>query len=131
MPLVATFITTGVSSPAAETPIVNIAPLPFNPPPANAPGMIIRGSLNVTAGTGATAVVLRCRVGQSTTTGPLVGNALTITLAAGASMDVDFEFEDTNFPDPGAGYCITLAETGASVAGTVNQAEAELDVALA
>lgn len=127
MALTATFITSAVSSPAAETPVINIAPLPFNPPQGAAQGMIIRGVLNITAGTGATAVVIRCRVGQSTTTGPLVGNPLTVTLAAGASADVPFEFEDTNFVDPGAGYTITVAETGATVAGNVNQAEAELD----
>lgn len=128
MPLTQTFVTAGVSSPAAETAIASTPALGISPP-ANATGVIIRGSLNVTAGTGTTAVVLRCRAGVGTG-GAQIGNPLTVTLAAGASDTIPIDFEDSNFSDPGLAYTITLAQTGNSVAGTVNQIEVEVDLAV-
>ena len=118
----------GVSSPAAETAIVTTPALGVQQP-ATCTGVIIRGSLNVTAGTSATAVVIRCRAGNGVG-GALIGSALTHTLAAGNSASIPYDFLDTNFTDPGQSYTITVAQTSASVAGTVNQAEAEIDLAV-
>lgn len=118
----------GVSSPAAETAIATTPALGVVAP-ATATGVIIRGSLNVTAGTSATAVVIRCRAGAGTG-GPLIGAALTHTLAAGNSASIPYDFVDSNFTDPGQSYTITVAQTSASVAGTVNQAEVEIDLAV-
>jgi hypothetical protein len=127
---------TAVSSPAAETVILAtdaVTPgIPSDLPnqPAGTPWLttrpvIIKVSLNITEGTSGTAFVVRCRQGNSTG-GTQVGSSITQTLAAAASGTFSFVFRDTN-PVPGGGqYCITVAETGASVAGTVNAIDIEV-----
>lgn len=95
-------------------------------------GLIVRGTLNVTAGTGTTAVVIRVRKGNQLT-GAVVGAALTHTLAAGASAQLYYEVLDnapaTAAVDPqgaqGVGtnqYLLSIQQTGGTGAGTVNYA---------
>lgn len=92
-------------------------------------GMKVRGTINVTAGTGTTAVVLRVRKGGLT--GALVGPAMTHTLAAGASANIPYDVLDnapTQSPiDPQGAqsvgsnlYLLTIQQTGGTAAGTVN-----------
>jgi hypothetical protein len=93
-------------------------------------GLIVRGVLNVTAGTGTTAVVIRVRKGNQIT-GALVGLAQTVTLAAGSSATIPYEVLD-NAPitagvDPQGAqsvgqnmYSVTIQQTGGTGAGTVN-----------
>lgn len=78
---------------------------------------LITGSMNITAGTGTTAVVIRCR--QNGVAGTQVGLSKTVTLAAGNTDEIPF-----NFLDPAATsiqqYAITVQQTGGTAAGTVN-----------
>lgn len=126
---------TGVSSPAAETAILtsdvvnpNVIQNPNNP---NAPTVIrpvvIEADMNITAGTGTTALVIKCRQGGGTG-GTQVGASLTHTLAAGASAQVRCKFRDTSGVPvgPGTSYTITVTQTGNTVAGTVNAIDMEI-----
>lgn len=109
---------TAVSSPAAETAILTTTGVQAG---SLRPTKIV-ATLNVTEGTTGTAFVVRCRQGSGTG-GIVVGAALTHTLAAAASAQVQFVFRDTSgyLAQPGASvYTITVAQTGATVAGTVN-----------
>lgn len=95
-------------------------------------GLIVRGTCNITAGAGTTAVVLRIRKGNQLT-GALVGSALTHTLAAAATAQLYFEVLDnasvTAPQDPEGAqsvgsnmYTLTVQQTGGTGAGTVNYA---------
>lgn len=109
---------TAVASPAAETAILVTDIIQAM---ANRPVKIV-ATLNVTEGTTGTAYVVRCRQGNGVG-GALVGTALTDTLAAAASEQGTFVFRDTTgYLSQAAGgqYTITVAQTGATAAGTVN-----------
>lgn len=126
MTLLARVSAAGVSSPAAETVILT------TPVISAAPGLQVRisGMVDVTEGTGGTAYVIRCRQG-TTTAGALVGQALTDSLAAASSEIGGFAFDDSSgfLGQAGGGqYVITVAETSASVAGTVISAEMQVEV---
>lgn len=81
----------------------------------------INGKINITAGAGTTAIVVKCRQGNNTVAGTQVGASATYSLAAGNNADIDFEFADTaaNFAQA---YSITVTQTGGTGAGNVNQA---------
>lgn len=121
-----------VSSPAAETAILStdvVSPgVPSDMPPGVTPWGVIRPvkvvvSLNITEGTSGTAFVVRCRQGIGTG-GALVGLAQTVTLAAAANGQFSFVFRDTSGLT--TAYTITVAETAATVAGTVNSIDVEV-----
>jgi hypothetical protein len=130
---------TAVASPAAETAILATdvinAGIPSDLPnqPAGNPWTTIRPvkiivNLNITEGTTGTAYVVRVRQG-TTTAGTLVGLAQTVALAAAASGQFSFVFRDTSgvpFGAAGTAYVVTVAETGATVAGTVNSIDIEV-----
>lgn len=80
----------------------------------------ISGSVNITAGTGTTAVVIRCR--KNGLTGTAVGVSHTDTLAAGNTEDIPYYFDDTA-PGFAQAYVITVQQTGGTAAGTVNFVE--------
>lgn len=86
----------------------------------------IDGTMNITAGAGTTAVVIKCRRGNGIT-GTQIGTSQTVTLAAGASDNIPFRFQDGASPVPpggnssGNGYSITVTQTGGTGAGTVNE----------
>lgn len=84
-------------------------------------GVLVRGSVNVTAGAGTTAVVVRVRTG-STTAGTLIGVAETDTLAAANSESLPFDFLDSsaNALNGNVQYCVTVQQTGATGNGTAN-----------
>lgn len=114
---------TAVSSPAAETAILTTALV-------SGPGLRpvrIKATLNVTEGTSGTAYVVRCRQGSGTG-GTVVGAALTVTLAAAAVGQNNFVFRDTSgyLNQPGQ-YTITVAQTSASVAGTINDIDVTVE----
>lgn len=82
-------------------------------------GRLVHGVLNVTAGAGTTAVVVRVRQGSGTG-GTLVGVAQTVTLAAASTASIYYAA-----PDPGttaSQYTVTIQQTGGTGAGTVNLA---------
>lgn len=81
----------------------------------------IEGKLNVTAGTGTTACVLRIRRGNGIT-GTIVGVAETDTLAAGSSESFPLEGVDTPGDVAGQVYSLTVQQTAATGNGTVNSA---------
>lgn len=88
------------------------------PPQGNVVNNKISGVMNYTAGTGTTAVVLRCRRGALA--GAQVGTSQTVTLAAGASDNIPYEFQDAGAA-PNVGYVITIQQTGGTAAGTCNE----------
>lgn len=89
----------------------------------------VSGSLNVLAGTGTTAVVIRVRQGANTTTGTVVGVAETATLAAAASASIPFDFVDATNQFLSSQYTLTIQQTGGTAAGTVNLATATVEAA--
>jgi hypothetical protein len=125
---------TAVSSPAAETAIVSTDVINAGWPsdaPQNFP--VVRPvkltvNFNITEGTSGTAFVVRCRQGVGTG-GAQVGPTLTVTLAAAQNMSFTFVFRDSSgvpFAAAGTAYTITVAETAATVAGTVNAIDVEV-----
>jgi len=121
-----------VASPAAEAAILStdvVSPgVPSDMPPGGVPWAVIRPvkvvvNLNITEGTTGTAFVVRCRQGIGTG-GALVGLAQTVTLAAAANGQFSFVFRDTSGLT--TAYTITVAETAATVAGTVNSIDVEV-----
>jgi hypothetical protein len=84
-------------------------------------GVRISGVVNVTAGTATTAVQVRVRAGSGVT-GTLIGNALTHTLAAGASASIPFDALDTTTVSAGLQYTVTVQQVAATGNGSVNQA---------
>jgi len=117
-----------VASPAAETIILTSTAVSAGGPGSSTKPVRIGVTINITAGTGATAVVVRCRQG-SLVTGTLVNAALTITLAAGNSAQFHLVFRDTSgyLTQAGGGqYTVTVAETGATANGTVNDIDIEV-----
>lgn len=91
-----------------------------NPISGNTCKTRISGSMNITPGTGTTAVVIRCR--KTTVTGTQVGASHTVTLAAGVTDDIPYYFDDTAAGIAQA-YVITVTQTGGTAAGTVNFVE--------
>lgn len=94
----------------------------------NTTNVDISGVANVVAGTGTTAMVVKCHRG-ATTGGPQVGNSQSVTLAAAASANIPFEFIDTTVSvanSPGV-YCITFTQTGGTGAGTVGEIVAKAE----
>jgi hypothetical protein len=86
----------------------------------------ISGVLNVLAGAGVTALVLRIRQGVGTG-GAVVGAAQTLTLAAAASGSFAFSVEDTTgLIESGTAYTVTLSQTGATGASTINTFDLEV-----
>jgi hypothetical protein len=137
-PSVIDYVTaSAVASPAAETVILATdaglsagpAFLP-GPPPQTARPVKITVTLNITEGTTGTAFVVKLRQGN-TTGGTQVGLSETVTLAAAASAQAVFVFRDPSglISQPGGiQYCVTVTETGATVAGTVNAIDIEVEL---
>lgn len=89
----------------------------------------IAGTVNITPGTGTTAVVIRVRQGNGIT-GTVVGSALTHTVTAGNAIQLAYSAEDTSswLTQAGGGsYSVTVQQTGASGNGTVNFIESILE----
>jgi len=127
-----------VSSPAAETAILSTdvitagtpSDFPFGAGPAwpTLRPVKIVVNLNITEGTSGTAFVVRVRQGIGVG-GALVGLAQTVTLAAAANGQFAFVFRDSSgvpFAGIGTAYTVTVAETAATVAGTVNSIDVEV-----
>lgn len=106
----------------AETQAATSASVPENQAGAAAQGLVVRGVLNILAGTGTTAVQVRVRAGNNTLTGAQIGPTMTHTLAAAATAQVPFEVVDTTLVQAGAQYTVTVQQVGASANGTVNLA---------
>jgi len=99
--------------------------------PAVGASTIVRGTINITAGTGTTAIVVRVR--EASLTGTLVGNAITISVTAGSLYQIPFEVVDASaygtVNTTGAVWVATVQQTGASGNGTVNQTTVETQAA--
>lgn len=116
----------GTAVPSAET------VLAVTPVQSVAAGLrvLIRGVVNLAAGAGTTAVVLKVRQG-ATVGGAQVGASYTVTLAAAANGSVPFAVEDASgwLGQAGGGqYCITLTQTGGTGNGSVNQGDLSVEV---
>lgn len=123
--------TTGLVNPpasAAET-AVFITPVLPAVGPAEAPGsnpVGISGTINITPGTGNTAIVIRIRQGSGVN-GTVVGPVQTHTVAAAAPQSISFGATDaTGYLQGGGQYTITISATGATGAGTTNFVDVEV-----
>lgn len=121
-----TALVTTAEAVAVSTPGIPFQPTGQTTSDPGTSGIAIRGSLNITPGTGATSVTIRCRVGGLT--GALVGLGLTVAVAAGNLVQIPFDFLDALFADAGSGYFITAQQAGASANGAVNEAYVEVDI---
>lgn len=95
---------------------VATSPLPDEAvPPAG--GVKVSGVLNVVAGAGTTAVVVKVREGAGIT--GTVLRSWTHTLAAAASANIAFETSDETGPIPIGQYTVTVTQTAATGNGSV------------
>lgn len=84
-------------------------------------GVRVSGAVNVTTGVGCTGLTIRvCRGGAAG--GPLVGNALPVTIGASASVSVPFDVVDPQLQAQAQQYTVTVQQAGATGNATVNQA---------
>lgn len=81
----------------------------------------LQGSVDITAGTGATAVTLRVRRGG--VAGAVVRANNPQTIAAGNTATLDIEATDNPGDVAGQVYVLTVQQTAASANGTVNHAD--------
>lgn len=121
-PTEATAVPTNVSTEGVALTMANVGGVVQSAPigvamPTGVAKNTITGDMNITAGAGTTAVVIRCR--QNGVAGAQVGQTKTVTLAAAATGDIPFNFID---PAPAVSqtYVITVQQTGGTGAGTVN-----------
>lgn len=116
----------GLGNPAtnAET-VIYTTPVMSTGPGATAIG--ISGTVNITPGTGATAIVIRVR--QGSIAGPVVSNAApSHTVVAGAPQNISFGCTDMSTFTEGqnAQYVITAQQTGGTANGTTNLVDVEV-----
>lgn len=107
---------------STETAIATSAATNYNNPAGQ--GNEIGGTVNITAGTGTTAINIKVRSGAGTG-GAIIGPAagMNHTLAAGNSASITFDVLDpTVTPQPAQQYTVTVTQTGGTGAGTVNYA---------
>ena len=91
------------------------------------PPVGITGTVNITPGTGTTAIILRVR--QGSLTGTLVGGSPSHTVAAGAAQSISFGVTDTTqFTQQAGGgvYVVTAQQTGGTANGTTNVVDIEV-----
>lgn len=122
---------TNVASPAAETAIIT-TPVTFGGSPQvgqAAPNPVtVRVTANVTEGTTGTAFIVRVRQGNGLS-GAMIDVSLTQTNPAAATEQVVYEFDDASGwiqQQGGAQYTVSVAQTGATAAGTVNSIKVEV-----
>lgn len=122
-------IANGTTVPSAET-ILATTPV-NNINPATATKVVLRGTVNLVAGTGTTAIVLKIYRGAAIS-GPNLLATLTLTLAAAANGSLPFSIEDTvawlASPANGGQYCISLTQTGGTANGTINLGDLQVEV---
>lgn len=121
-----------VTNPAAAAETVLFSSPVLTSGPSEAPGAgqptDIKGVINLTAGAGTTAVVIKLRQGN-TTAGPQVGPSVTHTLAAAASAQIAYSFSDNSGAmQGGIQYSVTATQTGGTGAGTTNMVDMAVDV---
>jgi hypothetical protein len=95
----------------------------------NGPGdtVSIQGIVDMTYGTGTTAVTVRVRRGTGIT-GTLVGTADPWNVTAGNTSEQTFAVEDTPGEVAGQAYVVTVQQTAATANGSVLHAEAEISL---
>lgn len=111
-----TTVTTTTETEAAEV----LAPVP------NRPGLTytVSGWVQMTVGTGGTAVTPRIRRGTSTA-GTLVGEGTALTVTAGDVVTIPITVDDVPGEVHSLSYVVTVEQTGATADGTVSQAHIE------
>ena len=121
--------TTGLTNAAtnAETAVFTTPVLPSQGQGLAA--VSISGYVNITAGTGTTAVVVRVRQGSGVTGTIVSALAASDSLAAGAVESIPFGVTDTStYLESGTGgqYTITVQQTGGTGNGTTNAIDIEV-----
>lgn len=116
-----------VSSPAAETLIASSRRPDALPSQLDVIGATVRVSFGSTPGTGATAYVVKCYSGTAGAGGTQIGATRTIPVTAAQVRSDTLEWPDAAGLSLTNGASFTIAETGATVAGTVGDALVVID----
>jgi hypothetical protein len=88
---------------------------------------IVRAWALIQSGTGTTGQALKLRRGNSLT-GPLVFGGVTVTMAAGSTLDSWLVFAESLQNVEYVDYCLTIAPTGASANGVIVAATIEVEL---
>lgn len=111
---------------AAETAVYTTPVMQPMGPAATQNPVSISGTINLTPGTAATAVVVKLRQGVGVG-GAQVGPSYTHTVAAAAPQSITFGFTDsTGFLEGGGQYTLTVTVTSATGATTINAVDFEV-----
>lgn len=81
----------------------------------------------ITTGATVTALVYRCRRG-TTVAGVQVGNTITVAAAAATAEPISAGWVDTPGELANGSYVVTVAQTGGTGAGSVNQTATEVTI---
>jgi hypothetical protein len=103
----------------AETLLGTIGPFNENQAADFSQGIAFDGNINVTPGTGATAVTVRVRRGGLA--GTLIGVAQAQGVTAAVAANVPIAELDPTLVQVGVSYAVTIQQTAASANGTVNR----------
>lgn len=120
--------TANTPSLAAETAVITVGPVATG---AGSIGVWISGDLQITPGTGTTAMSIRCRRGAGTGGASVDGTTIVLPASAGVNNSFPFNFYDTsNVPEQAGGvqYTITAQATGGTANGTVNSGHVGVEV---
>ena len=102
-----------------ETVVATLGPFNENQS-APAQGISFDGNINITSGTGTTAITVRVRAG-TTTAGTLIGVAQSNVATAGQTINLPVAELDPTLVQANAQYVVTVQQTAASANGTVNR----------
>lgn len=111
-----TVATNATLTAAAESVVITSPPVNINNPGGQ--GMEVSGVINVSTGTGTTAVVVKCHQGVGTS-GTAVGPAggVSHTIAAATNGQIAYSFLDTTTNATGQQYTVTVTQTGGTANG--------------
>ena len=116
----------GVVNPGASAETIIYTTPAIGPTGPGAPVVGVSGTVNITAGTGTTAVVIKVRQ-TNLVTGTQVGPSQTHTLAAGNTASISFGVSDAStYLEAGGQYVVTATQTGGTGAGTTNFVDIEV-----
>lgn len=117
----------------AETVAANIpvSPVYEGGPGGGLSGIVVRGTVSITTGTGVTSGSVKLRTGQNNTTTGQIAQTETIPLVASLLQEIPFEFVDNSVPIGGnlnnLGYTITVTQNAATGNGAVTAVTWETD----
>ena len=114
----------------AETLAANIPGVPLTLPGGSPQGIIIRGMVYITTGTGVTGLIVKLRAGPNNTTTAQIGGNVPVPAGASLLQAVPFTIIDGAGPvnmNANGGYSLTVTQVGATGNGTITEVDYEVD----